>query len=141
MAFFGASGHLWIEVEDMAENLGVEIKTTAAYAPWMNGVNERNHAVTDQILEKIVKDQPDVPLDVALSMANMAKNTLHMHNGFSSYQLVFGANPKLPNVLSDEPPALEGVTTSETVMTHLQALHTARKSYIAAESSEKIRRA
>ena len=50
---FGAPGCLFFdgggeftakEVEDMAEQLGVEIKTTAAYAPWMNGINERNHA-------------------------------------------------------------------------------------------------
>ena len=107
----------------------------------MNGLNERNHCVTDRILEKMLVDQPKLPLEVALCWANMAKNSLQMHHGFSSYQLVLGANPRLPNVVYDKLPALEGVTTSETVLMHLQGLHTARKEFIASESSERIRRA
>ena len=61
--------------------------------------------------------------------------------GFSPYQLVYGRNPKLPCTLSDELPALEGTTTSEMVAKHLNASHSARKAFIAAETSEKIRRA
>ena len=52
-----------------------------------------------------------------------------------------GANPKLPNVVHDKLPALEGVTTSESVFKHLQCLHTARREYIKSESFERIRRA
>ena len=126
----------------MSENLGgVEVKTTAAYAPWMNGVNERNHSVTDRILEKILMDHPRMPLEIALCWANMAKNSLQMHNGYSSYQLVFGENPKLPCVTADTLPGLEGVTTSETVYKHIQALHSARLGYIESETCERIRRA
>ena len=147
---FGAPGSIFSdcggefsneEVEEMGHCLGVEIRTTAAYAPWMNGLNERNHCVTDRILEKMLADQPNLSLDVALCWANMAKNSLQMHHGFSSYQLVLGANPRLPNVVYDKLPSLEGVTTSETVVAHLQGLHTARKEFIASESSERIRRA
>ena len=129
------------EIEEMSHCFGVEIKITAAYAPWMNGLNERNHCVTDRILEKMLADQPKLPLNVALCWANMAKNSLQMHHGFSSYQLSLGANPRLPNVVYDKLPALEGVTTSETVLMHLQSLHTAWKEFIASESSERIRRA
>ena len=148
---FGAPGVIWSdvggefsneEILDMSENLGgVEIKTTAGYSPWMNGINERNHYVTDRILEKILIDHPDMPLDIASCWADMAKNSLQMHNGFSSYQLVFGDNPKLPCVTADKLPGLEGVTTSETVYKHIQALHAARLAYIETESCERIRRA
>ena len=44
-------------------------------------------------------------------------------------------------VLKDELPALESETESVTVMENLVALHAARKNFIAAESSEIIKRA
>ena len=40
---------------EMAERLGSRVSTTAGYAPHQNGVNERNHAVTDSCLNKIKK--------------------------------------------------------------------------------------
>ena len=60
---------------------------------------------------------------------------------FSPYQLVFGRNPNLPNVLTDDLPALEGSTKSETIGSHINNLYASRKEFIAAESSDKIRRA
>ena len=47
-----------------------------------------------------------------------------MWHGFSSYQLVFGRNPNLPNVMSDKPPAFTGPTTSETLEKHLKSFKT-----------------
>ena len=114
---------------------------TAAYSPFSNGLCERNHAVVDEMVAKIKAEQPDLPLKVALSWAVNAKNCLQMVGGFSPYQLVYGRNPKLPSTLSDELPALEGTTSSEMVAKHLNASHSARKAFIAAEASEKIRRA
>ncbi|VDI54554.1 Hypothetical predicted protein [Mytilus galloprovincialis] len=61
--------------------------------------------------------------------------------GWSPYQLVFGTNPNLPNVLNDKPPALEHNTVSQTFANHLNALHSGRRAFIQAESSERIRRA
>ena len=61
--------------------------------------------------------------------------------GYSPNQLVFGKSPSFPAVVSDDPPALESSTASEVVAEHLNALHAARKSYIASESCEKLRRA
>ena len=84
---------------------------------------------------------PKVSLDVLLGWANMAKNSLHMVHGFSSHQLVFGTNPNLPNILTDEPPALEGKTMSEIFAKHLNCLHLSRQLFIQSESDERIRRA
>ena len=64
-----------------------------------------------------------------------------MVQGFSPYQLVFGRNPKLPSVLSDELPALEGTTTSEVFAKHLNTLVSGRKAFLQAESSNRIRKA
>ncbi|XP_071821643.1 uncharacterized protein [Apostichopus japonicus] len=71
----------------------------------------------------------------------MRKILLENVHGYSSHQLVYGCNPNLPTTLNDGLPALEGTSTSEYVTRHLTALHAARKGFIAAESSERIRRA
>lgn len=126
---------------DMCQNLNVEVLNTAARSPWMNGMMERNHAVVDRMIEKLLEDDPNMPLEIALSSALNAKNSLAMWNGFSSYQLVYGQNPNIPSVLVDNPPALEGRTTSEVFAKNLNALHSARSAFIEAETSEKIRRA
>ena len=129
------------EMRDVASVLNVELLTTAAESPFQNGICERNHAVTDTMLIKMAEQCPDTSDDVLLCWANMAKNSLQMNQGFSSYQIVFGKNPNLPNVLSDRVPALQGATASEVLANHLNALHAARRSFVESEADERIRRA
>lgn len=129
------------EYRDMCENLNVDVANTPGQSPWSNGTCERNHAVIDDCVHKVVEDNPGIDLEVALVWALNAKNSLQMVNGFSPYQLVFGTNPKIPSVLVDSPPALEGTTISETFAEHLNSLHSGRRAFIQAEASERIRRA
>lgn len=127
--------------KEMAEQFNVEICTTGAESPWSNGICERNHAVVDSAVEKMIEDDPTLGLDTALAWAINAKNAISNHNGFSSYQLVYGQNPNLPSVLNDKLPALEGTVSGESTAKHLNALHAARKAFVKVESGEKIRRA
>ena len=107
------------EFKDMCENLNIEVLHTAAESPWQNGLCERNHAVVDRCLEKIMEDNPKLNLSQGLAWALNAKNCLQMWNGFSSYQLVFGQNPNLPNVMTDNLPALEGIKNSNAIIRHI----------------------
>ena len=50
-------------------------------------------------------------------------------------------NPRLPNVLCNRPPALEGLSESKIVASNLISVHEARKAFIKSGSSEKISRA
>ncbi|XP_037793904.1 uncharacterized protein LOC119589356 [Penaeus monodon] len=125
----------------MCENMNIQVMHTAAYSPFCNGLCERNHAIIDEMVVKIMAEQPKLSLKVALAWAVHAKNCLQMTGGFSPYQLVYGRNPKLPCTMSDELPALEGTTSSEMVAKHINASHSARKAFIAAETSERIQRA
>ena len=119
----------------------VQINTTAGNSPFQNGLCERILAVTDTMLLKLREQCPKAPIEVLLSWANVSRNSRQMWHCFSSYQLVFGRNPNLPNVMSDKAPAFTGPTTSETLEKHLNALYVARKSFIETESNEWIRRA
>ena len=129
------------ETREVASILNVEVCTTAAESPFQNGLCERNHAVTDMMLLKMEEQCPGTSIEVLLCWANMAKNALQMWNGYSSYQIVFGKNPNLPNIMSDNVAALEGSTTSEILASHLNALHAARQAFIQSEADERIRRA
>ena len=125
---------------DMCENLNVRFITTAAEAPWSNGLVERHNDIIGLAVAKILEDF-NCSVEVALCWSVNAKNSLQNVHGFSPYQLVFGRNPNLPSALSDKLPALEGVTSSQLVAEQLNALHKARQEFIQLESSEKLRRA
>ncbi len=129
------------EMRDMAENLNIVVWNTAGFSPWQNGTCERNHAVVDDCVQKMLADNPKLDLEIALVWAINAKNSLQMVHGWSPYQLVFGCNPNIPSVLTDRPPALKGTTVSELFAKHLNSIHSSRKAFIEAESSERIRRA
>ena len=129
------------EMQEVCSILNVEHCTTAAYSPFQNGLCERNHAVVDSILLRLKEQYPKYDLETLLCWANMVKNSLQMWNGYSSYQLVLGRNPSFPNITSATPPALEGVTHSESLAKHLNTLHATRKAFIESETCERIRRA
>ena len=129
------------ELTEVASILNVKLLTTAAYSPHQNGLNERIHGVIDLILLKLKTQYPNIHVDVLLGWANMAKNCLHNHHGFSSHQLVFGTNPNLPNILTASPPSLEGKTMSKIFASHLNTLHSAREAFIQSEADERLRRA
>ena len=61
--------------------------------------------------------------------------------GYSPYQLVFGKNPKLPNILSGGPPSWEEGTMSEALAKHLNALHATRSAFIKSESCSRLKKA
>ena len=129
------------EIREVTSFLNVKKYTTAAESPWQNGLCERVHAVTDQIMMKLHEEYPNTKIQTLLKWANMAKNSLHMNNGFTPHQLVFGINPNLPNIMNAKLPALQVSTTSEIFGKHLNLMQIARKAYIEAENSERIKRA
>ena len=150
VSHYGRPGKIWTDVggefnndtvRQMAEAIGTKVDTGAGYSAWMNGLNERNHCVVDRCFAKIVNDYPRMDPATALAWAVTAKNSFPMTGGFSSFQLVFGKEPKLPNIMTDRLPALEGVTTSESVAAHINALYAGRKAFAEVQCEEKVRRA
>ena len=129
------------EMREVSDCLGIEVETTAARSPWQNGLCEQNHAVTDRCFEKILNENPEISLDAALAYACNAKNSLQMWNGYSLYQIVFGSNPKVPDIFHATLPQLEGVSQSELLVKHLNAQQSARRGFIESQCDEKIRRA
>ena len=129
------------EIREVASILNIRISSTPSESPWSNGLCERNHQITDRMLEILVDENPHLKEKTLLAWANVAKNSLQMWNGFSSYQLVLGKNPNLPNIMTEKLPALQGITTSEILKNHLDAMYSARKAFMKCQANELIRRA
>ena len=127
-------------LRELGELLNTKILTTAAESPWSNGITERHNAIIGGMVEKVMADI-NCSLEVALAWSVSAKNSLKNVYGFSPNQLVFGKKPNIPTVLNSELPALEGVTSSQLISEHLNAMHASRKAFIQCEASDKLKRA
>ena len=62
-------------MRELGEALGCKVDTGAGYSAWMNGLNERNHAVVDRCLAKIMYENPGMDPEIALAWAVTAKNS------------------------------------------------------------------
>ena len=124
----------------LGEAFNIKVLNTAAESPWSNGVCERLNSVLGNMVSKIIVDT-GCDVEIALSWAVSARNSLLNNSGYSPNQLVFGVNPSIPNVFNSQPPALEEFTMSDVVRKNLDAMHSARKEFLRYESDEKIKRA
>ena len=55
------------EIREVSSVLNIEVYTTAAYSPFQNGLCERIHAVTDNMLIKLVEQYPGTSLIILLT--------------------------------------------------------------------------
>ena len=128
------------DFREMGAKLNTTILSTATESPWSNGINERHHAIITNMLDRIL-DEHKLPLQVALSWSCAAKNALANVYGYSPNQLLYGHNPNYPSTLTNELPALETESNSETILNNIKAMTSAREAFIKAESCEKLKRA
>ena len=125
---------------ELCEQLGINVKTTAAESPWSNGLIERHNLILADMIDKVIADT-NCSLELAVAWSINAKNSLQNVQGFSPYQLSIGTNPILPSVTNNKLPALTNEPTFNIIRQNLQALHKAREAFIQAENSSKIKRA
>ena len=121
--------------------LDIKIHATAAYSPWSNGLCERNHALVDNILTRVLDDFKDMDLETALAWACAAKNSLTTVYGFSPFQLVYGRQPNIPNIIDEPPNVLEIKSHSKALEDQLKAMHECRTAFIKSQNCEKLRQA
>ena len=94
------------------------------------------------MISKLLLDENNkFPIEIILAWAVSANIALHNCYGYGPNQLVFGKSPNFPSVLIDNPPALEGQTSSEIIANHSNVMHAARAIFIESEASEKLKRA
>ena len=126
---------------EMASRLDIDCKVTPAESPSCNGITERHNGILGNMVIK-TRNETGCTVATACSWASNAKNCLANHFGFSPHQLVFGYNPSVPSVLTDQHRPAHGgeVCESDLVEQHLTARRVARLKFLETESNYKLDR-
>ena len=132
------NNHLMVK---LAELYNVKLITTAAYAPYSNGVCERHNQVITEMLTKVTAEFPYFDMDTRLMYVCMAKNNLNNNWGFTPSRIMGVGGKVFPGVLSDRPPALNVPAVEDVVTKNLSLFHRTRELFVKAENSDRIRRA
>ena len=129
------------ELTDFAEKFNITLRTTAAESAWSNGLVERHNGLLANMINKVMADVHDCPLEIAVHWACAAKNSLSNVYGFSPNIIVFGRNPNYPSIIANKPPGNNMECIREYIAQNLNAMYSARQALIQQESNEKLRRA
>ena len=122
----------------LCENVNICILTTAAESPWSNSLIERHNTIVGYTVTKTMEDD-GCDLELTLSWAVAAKNSLTNVNGFSPNQFVFGGNQNFPAALNSKLRTLEKKSSIEVVANNINAMHTVRQAFIQSKSTDRIR--
>ena len=98
-------------LETMEES-NFKVCATGASSPWSNGTCERNHAVIDSMVDKMLEGDPKMKTEIAVANVISAKNSMQNHLGFTPIQLVTGTLLNILSILNSDLPALEGADSN-----------------------------
>ena len=118
----------------------IRMTTTASYTPNAAGLVERNHAVVDKMLEKMITQDESLKPEVALCWSIQASNCLDLVDGISPHTLVFGRNPQHPS-LSDlgDPEQLQDISAK--LSSQYSAMLQAREVFTSLEAQSAVKKA
>ena len=90
--FFADNGGEYsnIKLDELTSKLGLMVKFGPAYSPWSNGLNERNHALADLTIKKLMEEKKTALSDSLVKAAAWTHNISINKLGYSPLQLVTG---------------------------------------------------
>ena len=112
--------------EEMMDLLGIQDGTTGAHSPWSAGIVEKHHAMVDATYESLRREYPHYKRDVLLQWAVYVKNSTPGATGWSSYQVVYGKNPKMPCLMTSNIAGLREEVLTQELLENVNALQQAR---------------
>ena len=128
------------EMKEMATKYGLSLRLTAAYSPWSNGKNERNHYTCDVIIDKLMEEDPKLSLEDAVSHAVDSKNMQITRKGFSPRQLMFGQQGVVPGITEGNPASMEPVTESDSFRREFITRQKAQEMYRKVDANERLQK-
>ena len=129
-------------MRDLCEMYSIKHITTAAFAPWSNGGNERNHATVDLMMEKIMSGDSSIKFEDALAKAVYAKNAMLNVHGYSPSQILTGKQPRIPGACNDNTPQADNLeVSSRTVQQNLNLMQAAREAFAKVDNSCRLKTA
>ena len=128
------------EMCELMSKLGLRIEFGAAYSPWSNGINERNHYSADVIVRKVLECNKKLGLQKAVDLAAWTHNTNVNVLGYEPMRLVTGKSVNLPGITVGSD-ATESLFDSEAIQKIMERHHDFIRRFREIEYTEKIKRA
>ena len=135
------------EVQEGFDRDNTFVEKTAANAPWQNGMCERHGGHWKSIFARAFQEtQPRNKLEVneLIDQVNNAKNSMTRKHGYSPMQHIFGCDLRLPGIVDEGSPYIEGSAVyhegDECLKANAMRL-AARRAMIQVDDKEKVKRA
>ena len=119
----------------LVKKWGLQIKFGPPYAPFSNGINERNHASADKAVERYLIDNPRAGLQEAVNVGAWTHNTNTTKEGFVPYRVMFGYDPSFPGFEVPEADEREVKTMEKHLYDQLEV----RKAFLENEFKRRIK--
>ena len=110
-----------IKLDELTSKLGLTVKFGPTYSPWSNGLNERNHALADLTIKKLLEEKKMALNDSLIKAAAWTHNTSVNKLGYTPLQLVTGKAVTLPSLTTGNV-ATESLTDCEAVQRTMEIL-------------------
>ena len=133
-------GREWMnsELQSFCHKFDVRLTATAALTPNANGICERQHAVCDRMMDKMITADPSLSPEIALCWAVHAANSLELNEGISPFTIVFGKTPMHPTLMDYRPGnEEEHPELSQVVSDNIKAMLKAREVFASLEKRKK----
>ena len=111
-----------IKLDELTSKLGLTVKFGPAYSPWSNGLNERNHALADLTIKKLMEEKKTALSDSLVKAAAWTHNTSINKLGYSPLQLVTSKSVTLPGLTTGNV-STESMTDCEAVQKIMEDLN------------------
>ena len=136
-------GREWMnkELQSFCHKFDIRLTATAAMTPNANGICERQHAVVDRMMDKMLTADRELSPEIALCWSIYAANALEMNEGISPFVIVFGKAPMHPTLMNFKPGNEENLEVSNTVASNIRAMLKAREVFASLESDRVLRKA
>ena len=136
-------GREWMngELQSFCHKFDIRLTATAAMTPNANGICERQHAVVDRMMDKMLTADRELTPEIALCWSVYAANALELNEGISPFMIAFGKTPMHPTLMNFKPGNEENLDVSKAVSNNIRAMLKAREVFTSLESDRVLRTA
>ena len=127
-----------IKLDELTSKLGLMVNFGLAYSPWSNGLNERNHALADLMIRKLMEEKKTTLSDSLIKAATWTHNTSINKLSYSPLQLVTGKSVTLPGLTTGNV-STESMTDCEAVQRTLKTLNKTVSEFRKADMRRKLK--
>ena len=122
-------GREWMNdcLQTFCHKFDIRLTATAAMTANANGICERQHAVVDRMMDKMITADPSLTPEMALAWSVWSANALELTEGISPFMIVFGKAPMHPTLMDYKPGNDEHPELAQQIADNIRTMLKARE--------------